>query len=258
VDIPYAEPGEWEAVVEAVNVPSQSVYAVIASGMPFPLVASAEMEPSIWYSYWAQNQNIPPVKGIIHGLPPGYSLDSIDAQTVLLNGEVYDNDGELDRYPSWPGIVGAVAVAEFEADSAVLSLGPNPTIGFHTCTISGEFTNSATFEAEAEIKYVVADEMPDMAREGVELIPKKFFLSQNYPNPFNPITRIEYGLPKDCRVKLTVYNLLGRKVATLIDDNQTAGYKYVRWDASQYSSGIYFYKLIAGDKVFTKKMTLLK
>jgi hypothetical protein len=89
-------------------------------------------------------------------------------------------------------------------------------------------------------------------------MPKSFLLSQNYPNPFNPITLINYALPKDCYVKLTVYSILGQKVATLVDGEQKAGNKTASWDASSFSSGIYFYRLKAGDFVQTRKMVLIR
>jgi len=89
-------------------------------------------------------------------------------------------------------------------------------------------------------------------------IPKTFKLFQNYPNPFNPTTQIKYDLPVDCRVRLDVYNVVGQQVATLDDSHQKAGYKTARWDASSFSSGIYFYRLQAGDFVQTKKMVVLK
>ena len=89
-------------------------------------------------------------------------------------------------------------------------------------------------------------------------IPATFALSPNYPNPFNPTTTIKYQLPTNNDVKLVIYNLLGQKVETLVDRLVEAGFHSVQWDASHYSSGTYFYKLTAGDKMFTKRMTLLK
>jgi len=83
-------------------------------------------------------------------------------------------------------------------------------------------------------------------------------LSQNHPNPFNPATQISYTLARDGHVKLEIYNLLGQKVATLVDKHQEAGQKRVHWEAKDFSSGIYFYKLTAGDFTATKKMVLIR
>jgi len=89
-------------------------------------------------------------------------------------------------------------------------------------------------------------------------LPSEFALLSNYPNPFNASTLISYELPATSQVKLEVYNLLGSKVATLVNGEQEAGYKSVTWDASEVSSGVYFYKLTAGDFTEMKRMTLLR
>ncbi len=94
-------------------------------------------------------------------------------------------------------------------------------------------------------------------------VPRFYSLSQNYPNPFNPITRIGYSLPKGSYVKLEIYNILGQKVATLVDGFQKPGYKTIFWDGTSeggipVSSGIYFYRLRAGRFSDTKKMVVLK
>ena len=89
-------------------------------------------------------------------------------------------------------------------------------------------------------------------------LPAEFSLSQNYPNPFNPVTVIEYVLPKAGEVSLIVYNLSGHEVTRLINKNIPAGHHQVIWDASNVSSGIYFYRIQAGDFVQTRKMVLLK
>jgi len=83
-------------------------------------------------------------------------------------------------------------------------------------------------------------------------------LRQNYPNPFNATTVINYQLPVDGDVRLEVYNTLGQKVTALVDETQEAGYKSVIWDASEVSSGLYFYKLTAGDYTETRRMMLVK
>ncbi|KPJ48537.1 MAG: hypothetical protein AMJ41_04730 [candidate division Zixibacteria bacterium DG_27] len=89
-------------------------------------------------------------------------------------------------------------------------------------------------------------------------LPRRTELYNNYPNPFNSLTRFNYALARDAEVTLEVYNVLGRKVATVVKERQTAGYKSVRWDASGCASGVYFYKLSAGEFSQTKRAMLLK
>ncbi|MBI4811213.1 MAG: T9SS type A sorting domain-containing protein [Ignavibacteriales bacterium] len=105
-------------------------------------------------------------------------------------------------------------------------------------------------------------------------LPSKFYLAQNYPNPFNPVTIIRYSLPNDVgrngiptyMVTLTVYNLLGQEVAILVNEKREAGRYEVGFDASSLSSGVYFYRVVAGDPstisgqsfISTKKFVLLK
>jgi hypothetical protein len=91
----------------------------------------------------------------------------------------------------------------------------------------------------------------------VQDVPHTFHLYQNYPNPFNPSTTIKYQLPHATQVSLKVYNLLGQEVASLVDDKKEAGYYQVEWRPNS-ASGIYFYRLQAGDFVQTKKLLLLK
>jgi hypothetical protein len=89
-------------------------------------------------------------------------------------------------------------------------------------------------------------------------IPKFYVLGNNYPNPFNPTTKISFGLPRSSNTKLIVYDLLGREVITLVNDKLEAGSYNIEWDAGNYSSGVYFYKLESGNFVQTKKMVLIK
>lgn len=89
-------------------------------------------------------------------------------------------------------------------------------------------------------------------------LPLEFSLSQNYPNPFNPSTTIKYSLPKSSYVTLSVYDALGRKVETLYEGMHEAGYSEAVWDATSYSSGMYFYKLQTESFTNTKKMILIK
>jgi hypothetical protein len=89
-------------------------------------------------------------------------------------------------------------------------------------------------------------------------IPDKFKLEQNYPNPFNPTTKIKFEIPKNSFVKLTVFDILGREIETLVNEKLNVGTYSISWDADLYPSGVYLYKLKAGDFTYTKRMILIK
>ena len=89
-------------------------------------------------------------------------------------------------------------------------------------------------------------------------LPTEFSLLQNFPNPFNPLTTIRYGLPSRAHIVLTVYNTLGQQVAMLVEGEQDAGYHEVQFDASSFASGVYLYRLQAGDFVQSKKFVLIR
>jgi len=89
-------------------------------------------------------------------------------------------------------------------------------------------------------------------------IPQTYTLHQNYPNPFNPVTKIKFDIPKSGFVKIIIYDLLGREITQLVNQQMHAGSYNADWDAANYPSGVYFYKLVAGDFVETKKMVLVK
>ncbi len=89
-------------------------------------------------------------------------------------------------------------------------------------------------------------------------IPDNFSLSQNYPNPFNPTTNIKYQIKSKGLVTFKIYDILGKEIATLVNEKQSPGTYEVSWDGSAYPSGVYFYKLIAGNFSETKKMLLIK
>jgi photosystem II stability/assembly factor-like uncharacterized protein len=89
-------------------------------------------------------------------------------------------------------------------------------------------------------------------------IPQEFSLSQNFPNPFNPETSIRYTLAKDVKVSLRIYDMLGREVKVLVDDNQIPGSYEIRFNANQFASGVYFYHLKAGNYSSIKKMMFMK
>jgi hypothetical protein len=94
-------------------------------------------------------------------------------------------------------------------------------------------------------------------------LPEKFELSQNYPNPFNPETKIRYEIANREKVTLTIYNMVGQRVARLVDDIKEPGYYFVDWDGKDetgrdVATGIYIYRLVSGSQVLTRRMVKLK
>ena len=124
-------------------------------------------------------------------------------------------------------------------------LDPRPAIG-GIAYQNLDVVDGTIIEGEVSVETVKAE------------MPQLFAVSQNYPNPFNPVTRIDYSITEKIHVTLDVYNLLGQRVATLVDGERAAGSYSVHFDASQLNSGMYVYKIRAGAFESTKKMTLLK
>ena len=116
-----------------------------------------------------------------------------------------------------------------------------------------EYTGELTIESA-----IVADWYESDIAVNSILLPKEFILSPAYPNPFNPTTTLSFAIPIDSEVSLSIYNLQGREVSTLIEGNMDAGYHSVIWDADNHSSGVYFVKMIAGEYVKTQKLMLVK
>jgi hypothetical protein len=129
---------------------------------------------------------------------------------------------------------------------------------------------AGNFSGQIEISHNAANEdgpvVVNLAGTGAEPtgadllsdVPTEFSLWQNYPNPFNPATQIRFDLPESAHVRLDVYNSLGQRVATLVNETMSAGSHEVSFNAGQLSSGHYLYRLEAGSEVFTRTMTLIK
>ncbi len=98
--------------------------------------------------------------------------------------------------------------------------------------------------------------LTDIARQGE--VPKQFEMKQNFPNPFNPTTTVRFGLPQRSHVTLSVFNTLGQEIARLVNGEVEAGYHEVTFEGGGLSSGVYFYKIQAGDFVLTKRLLLLR
>ncbi len=105
---------------------------------------------------------------------------------------------------------------------------------------------------------ILKNELTNIKDKGSLTIPEEFYLSQNYPNPFNPTTTIRYSIPQNSKVTLKVYDILGREVATLVNEAKQPGNYEVAFNGSGLASGIYFYRLQAGNFSATKKLILMK
>jgi len=133
--------------------------------------------------------------------------------------------------------------------------GPNGIIA----TSTGDTLYISDFNTNS-LRMITGVNNPTSVEDDV-LIVTEFALEQNFPNPFNPATTITYSIPKavsGLKTKIIVYDILGNEIATLVNEEKTAGIHQVTFDASALTSGIYFYQLTAGDFINIKKMTLLK
>ncbi|HTY10209.1 MAG TPA: T9SS type A sorting domain-containing protein [Bacteroidota bacterium] len=129
------------------------------------------------------------------------------------------------------------------------------SISVRALTVSGDSVYALTY---ASGLYILTKNVSVNSVKKAGSVPNAYALSQNYPNPFNPATMIEYQLKDKGFVTLTVFDVLGRRVATLVNGEQTGGTHSAYWDASTFASGVYFYRLKAGDFIETKKMLLMK
>jgi hypothetical protein len=194
------------------------------------------------------------------------SLYPVGGFPVDISSADFDGDGDLDLATSNLGSQD-ISVLLNNGDAtfaAQLQYPVNDPYGVY----------SADFDTDGDLDIAVTNWSTNavtllMNREVVgletskDLIPKQFALHQNYPNPFNPVTFINYDLPKKERVEIIIYNALGEIVKTLVSKDQVPGYHTAVWDAtnnfgSKVSSGLYFYRLQAGEFISTKKLLLLK
>ncbi len=161
------------------------------------------------------------------------------------------------------------------ASDAMIRMGIHGAFGDHWFTFPDSLLHAGKNQITLTIRITGGNSYADIMYDYVRLeawgtseitgirdagaqVPAHFALYQNYPNPFNPATTISYSLAKAGRVSLVVYDILGRKVAVLVDSRRAAGEHSVRFDASRLASGLYIYRLEAGDNVISKKMMLIK
>ncbi len=148
-----------------------------------------------------------------------------------------------------PGIVEGVV-------DAALTTSIGPGLGYYIESCCFEFKFTYSWGRPGNIFQFGPGEWGERGEN--DLVPSTTALNQNYPNPFNASTTISFNIAKAGDVNLSVYNLSGQKIETLLDEALQTGQHNINWDASTYSSGVYFYKLTTGDSSATKRMTLVK
>jgi hypothetical protein len=241
-----------------INQPCNMKFTVYTTGavsiintLPFPVINTVHIAGSALPLQW-----------------PGGGWPNSDSSVVIrlyddgTNGDDVVGDGIFSNILTMPAYTPLSVLYKYGinwADVANNGGGNDNEAGFavnHTLQMT-RYMSSAT--AVDTFGTMVVSTLTDITGvQELPEIPQVYNLKQNYPNPFNPTTMIEYGIPEESFVTLTVYNVLGQAVTNLVNQQQHAGTYAVTFDASQYPSGIYFYKITAGDYVNTHKMVLMK
>ncbi len=174
------------------------------------------------------------------------------------SGEViWETPDSLYRYHP----VGANGMVFAGGDSVTVALDILTGKKLWSCDVGGEMAiaNNSLYIASADGWLYCYGPMPtDVDDEPIETLPTGYALSQNYPNPFNPTTEIRFTLPKATNVRLDIYNILGQRVTTLVDQQLPPGEHTATWNAQNKATGIYLYRLQTDDFADTKKMVLIK
>jgi type IX secretion system substrate protein len=131
-----------------------------------------------------------------------------------------------------------------------------PATAYYRATAVDYINNASSYSNTDDIGIEIAGGTPDL--KIAEIKPEEFNVAQNYPNPFNPETNITFGIPEANFVTLTVYNISGEKVATLVKDQLSAGSYTAKFEGSSLPSGVYVYRINAGSYSETKRMLLIK
>jgi hypothetical protein len=162
--------------------------------------------------------------------------------TVMLNDGAGNFRTEFSCTPGFAsGTPRAIVTSDFDLD------------GRTDVAVGGLMVGDSVF-----VLYNLGGGITGIGGSDVSVVPSDYRLSQNYPNPFNPLTNIEFRLPNVAHVSLRIYDMLGRDVATLVNEVKYPGSYEVTWDASAFASGVYFYRLQAGEFLQTKKLVLLR
>ncbi len=259
---------------------NQSSPTVLTSEGIFKIVTPPPPD-SMLYEIVQTNPNIgalPPTPEAGFGSSNGGALGTINIQKYIRLDSNQGSDNIVGKWLSAGANVAPLLVTYFNIDSIYAEFKDNFTYVVRQVDKLGvssvlEGTYSTTASGVGNIfKIVVNQSSPTvLTSEGIfEIItsttgvqtrdtkPTDFELYQNYPNPFNPATKISFSMMHRSHVKLSVYNVIGQPVATLIDADLQSGIHSIEFDASHLANGVYFYRLEAGEFISTRKMLLIK
>ncbi|MCH8033899.1 MAG: T9SS type A sorting domain-containing protein [Bacteroidetes bacterium] len=149
----------------------------------------------------------------------------------------------------------AITTSTFYTDNDVTIYAPIYQIDYFVKAEDTDFNLSVASETESVMGFIHKSSEDDKEKNR---LPKEYVLEQNYPNPFNPTSKISYSIQKDGLVSLKVYDILGKEVASLVNEPKIAGTYNIEFNASNLPSGIYFYRIQTGTFIDTKKLILLK
>jgi hypothetical protein len=258
-----APPGTWDFVV-TVPASGESSYSTVVSTLCDSTIAGGDC----YSTFFVRAHTPEPL--IVFDSPPdsGYSLDNLEPgapQSLVIDTELLASwspnevDEDFDHFTvycvsdiSTP--IGQAGVVATTTDTAIVL--PDTTQGKYIFVTAKDFAGNESGESERVLNSPVTG-------IGEPPPPRRTALYQNVPNPFNPTTTIRFDLAKKSDVTLRIYDVAGRLVRTLVDGSLPRDRHAVLWDGlndagSQVASGVYFYRLVAGDFTEVKKMTILK
>ena len=254
---PNTTADNWTTGVQGV---SDAVKAQIKVDQPFPIAYVTVQSPEAAYELVLDNVGAT--------LP---KRDSVDARlisdtrgdTATYEGPTYKPGpivtGIIDSQTDvggWPVLHSIPAPPDSDHDGMPDSWEIDHNLNPYDSSDAREIDTAGYTMIEEYINGLVGPNITSV--ENRKQVPAEFILKQNYPNPFNPVTKIEYSIPVKEKVKVEIFDVLGRKVAVLIDREESAGNHSINFDGGNLSSGVYIYRLSSPDQILSKKMILLK
>jgi hypothetical protein len=257
--------GDWDTTVVLFNNSQRQLFIVHASRPP----DTVELDPDNWIlhdahvtsgdkpflvvdtrpTFFGTNDSLLRVDTTFLVRNIGFAPDSLSTSIAVDPGNA-PPESAIAVFPS------TFSLAAGDSQKVTFSIRPRlipPGYYEVSVVIHSRFGQQLTFSKLMGFDKPAVGDVADLSG-----LPREFALSQNYPNPFNPSTTIKYELPQSSVVKLSVFDMLGREVSVLVDERRDAGVHEVKFDASGLASGVYLYRLQAGDFVQARKLVVVK